>query len=85
MTGEERWRGAIEDEASAPSAWQPDVERFRRALAQRLAGHGCAWPDIAVDVLSARGHSAVDRAEFAERLGLTDDALRALEGAPSIH
>lgn len=84
MTAEQRWREAIEAEVSEPSGWTPDVERFQRAVAARLAEGGCPWPHLASSVLRARSHSALDIATFAARLGLSEAGLRALEGSRSI-
>jgi hypothetical protein len=35
MTGEERWRRALEDEESAPTHWEPDVLALRQRLSRR--------------------------------------------------
>lgn len=80
MTDEERWVDAVEAESSAPSVWSSSAEQFALALRQRLANAGCSWADLAVVMVLARGRSGLDRAHFGERLGVSEEVLRALEG-----
>ncbi len=81
MTAEEFWRQAFEAEQREPSEWTPDARRLEAVLAERLRQKGCLWPDVAARVLLARSRTSLNRADFAARLGLTEEGLRALEGS----
>ena len=63
-----------------PSAqWQPDMERLKRAVGDRLRAEGHPWPDTAATVLAMRGSLGLEREEFAALLGTPVTGLRALE------
>ncbi len=82
MTGEERWQQAFDDEEREPTDWDPDVAALERRLTDHLARRGCEWPAIAAAVIAARAFGHLDRATFADRIGLTEHGLRTLEGDP---
>ena len=63
-----------------PSAqWQPDMERLRRAVGDRLRAEGHPWPDRAATVLAIHGSLGLEREGFAELVGTTVARLRGFE------
>jgi hypothetical protein len=80
MTGEDRWRLALEEEAREPSDWDPDLGALEKRLRDHLAMRGCPSPAIAASVVAARAFGHLDRASFARKIGLSVEELRALEG-----
>lgn len=80
MTAEERWRRAFDDEEAEPSDWAPDLLALERRLCDHLKMRGCEWPEMAAAVIAARAFGRLDRAAFAQRMGLEEPSLRALEG-----
>ena len=60
-------------------AWRPDIERMARRVAERLAGEGCGWPELAAAALTTRGIAGLDRRRWARVLGLDYSIVEGLE------
>lgn len=59
--------------------WRPDLARIAGAVADRLAGEGHPFPRFAASVLAERGRLGMNRAAFAEHLGLDEPTVAAAE------
>ncbi len=61
------------------SRWRPDLARMQARVAERLAGEGHPWPELAAAVLAHRGHLGLDRAGFAEAMSAPIGLVEAIE------
>ena len=62
-----------------PTPWSTDLTALCERLARRLRSEGAAHPETAAVALAVRGTFGVDRATFAERLGMPDHELEIVE------
>jgi len=72
--------------AMTRSPWSTDLTALCERLARRLHADGAIHPETAAVALAVRGNDGLDRAEAAERLGISDEHLAAIEaGAVAWH
>ena len=61
------------------SEWSWDLTKLRERLAERLRAQGAPHPDAGAAALAARGATGAHRCDFAEALGLDEEALLSIE------
>ncbi len=67
------------DDVELDAARRAELMAIVERLARRYAGNGFAHPRVAALVVTLRGLDGVDRATWAEQLGISEAAIAAAE------